>query len=437
MDLTSGDIGKSLRKFAIPILLTNMVSMAYGLIDTLIVSRFAGAYQLSISSSANALVSVGQCLVGGASAAVSIMIGHICGSKDNEKLNDAVKTIMIAGSIFAMLIAVVYFFGTNSFLKIIHLPDELVADTAGITYIYVFTMVVQLLATSANGILHGAGDSRTPLIIISISQIANIILDWFAVALLDGGAAGAAWASVISLCGSYVFMQLAVNRLLKKSSAEKGRFSKGLLKEYTKLGIPSILQQSVMSIGSLFLQNIVNMAGMEAINGYTIAVNLNNFLLMPIIAYTTAYETFAAQCFGAKMPRRAAAGYRELMKQGMIICLFLSFLTIFTARPLVHLYLPDSASESYTFACAYLWILIPNYFLLLLKYGSDAVFKADMKVIVFTISSFISLFIRIIVSYLMVGSAGLSSLAWATMIGNLTAYLYLLVMKKRNGYFFK
>ena len=189
-----------------------------------------------------------------------------------------------------------------------------------------------------------------------------------------------------------------------------------------------------MSVGSLFLQNLVNLQGIEAINGYTIAVNINNFLIMPVIGYTEAYETFASQNLGAENPGRVKEGFTAMFLQAGICCILLSLLSYFGKDLLVSLYLSDPSSFGYRFAGSYLVLLIPNFFLLMFKYGLDAVYKADLKVHLFTLTSVISLAVRIAVSYLFVSRYGLITLAYATLIGNAAAILVSLYIALKEGY---
>lgn len=154
------------------------------------------------------------------------------------------------------------------------------------------------------------GDSKTPMITCICTQCLNILLDLVAIIILDLGVIGAACASIFSLFVSMIWNYVEVQKKINQLSESKGRYDQELFITYIRLTIPSVLQQSVMSIGSLFLQRLVNIQGIEAINGYTVACNLNNFLIIPVIAYTSAYETFASQNIGSQNENRVKEGLK-------------------------------------------------------------------------------------------------------------------------------
>ena len=143
--------------------------------------------------------------------------------------------------------------------------------------------------------------------------------------------------------------------------------------------------------------------------------------LLPVISCCAGFETFAAQNLGSKNEKRVKQGFLDLLGIGTLLCLVLSLSTFLFARPLIGLYQTDEAGTAFTFAKQYLFLLIPNYLLLLAKYSVDSLFKAQMKIYLFTLSSLIALGCRIALGYLMTPSMGLTALAYATLIGNFIA----------------
>ncbi len=424
MDLTKGNISRQMIKFALPIVIMNLLNQAYAIADSVIVSRFAGERELSIVSATMAVLAVGYCLVNGAGSACHIMIGNQFGQKNYDKIKSTMKTITYVGIVFSVLLAAVYIISGPYFFRIVELPDELLDDCVLLLNVYAVSFIVQVICMIQSSVLNGIGDSKTPMLIGLCTQVLNIVLDIIVVAGMDGGAMGAAFASIFSLCVSVVWTFWIMRKKLNALSAYKGDFDKELLKQYIRLTIPSLLQQSVMSVGSLFLQRLVNVQGIEAINGYTVAININGFFLIPVIAYTAAFETFASQNLGAEDEVRTKQGFRCMMWQGMLLCAMLGLGTLLFVKPLIGLYLNDTSSYGYQFAYQYSVILIVNFFALLLKYGVDALFKAHMKIYLFTISSLIALVFRIALAYMLVGRMGLIALAVATIAGNAIAIAF-------------
>jgi Na+-driven multidrug efflux pump len=281
-----------------------------------------------------------------------------------------------------------------------------------------------LFCSACTAMLNGMGNSKTPMFISVCCQILNIILDILAVPVLGFGVEGAAVASLISVVISMVWTYHHLHHALAGLSSSKPALETDCLRQYVPLAVPSVLQQSIMSVGSLLLQVLVNVAGVAYINGYNVACTLNNLFLLPVISCCVGYETFAAQNLGAKNTERVKKGFLELLGAGFVLCLVLSLLTCLLSRPLIGLYLTDQTSTSFQFARTYLLLLIPNYLLLLAKYSVDGLFKAQMKVYLFTISSLIALACRIAFGYLLSPSMGLTALAYATLLGNLIAVIF-------------
>lgn len=430
MDLTQGSVSKQLIRFSIPIIIMQILNQAYGIADSVIVSRYAGEEALSVMSATMAVLTVGYCLVNGAGSACHIIIANFFGQRRYDRVKNAWNTIAWAGLLFACVLTLVYILFGQSFFEMVELPPSLMGQSVTLLRVYALSFGIQLINSIAFSVLNGLGDSKTPMIICTSTQILNILLDIVAVAWMDGGVIGAALASVFSLVVSTVWNYFVMKKKLNALSDCHGKFETAILAQYTRLTIPSMLQQSVMSIGSLLLQRLVNVQGTGAINGYTIACNINNFFIIPIIAVTTAYETFASQNLGAQEEGRVKQGFRSMLTQCGVVCVILSAATLLLARPMISLYLSDASGYSFQFAYQYILILIPNFFGLLLKYGVDALFKAHMKIYLFTISSLISLGVRILFSYIFVSHMGLLALAAATVVGNAAAILFNWTVKK-------
>ena len=196
------------------------------------------------------------------------------------------------------------------------------------------------------------------------------------------------------------------------------------LKKYLTLAIPSIIQSSVLSIGTMALQVIVNKAGIAYINGYTAANTIFNLFLLPIVAISTGFETFASQNIGASITERVRGGYHFLMKEGVLICVALSVLDVLLAGKFISIYATYPGTESFSFARVYLYLMIPNFFLQLFKYSIESLFKAHLKMNLFAASSILSLSCRIAFAFIFTPMFGLSAMAWALLFGSLVSVIF-------------
>lgn len=428
MDLTKGNIRKNIITFALPIIIMNIINQLYSIVDSVIIARFASERSLAVMSSTISILLIGYCLINGASSAIHILIGNKFGEKNYEEIHNIMKTTYNVGFIFSLLLVIIYVLFGKHIFQFINLPLELLNDCLILLYIYAFSFIIQMFVNMQSSILSGIGDSKNPMMISITTQIINIILDIIVVAVFKWDVFGAAIASTFALIISMIWTQFIINKTLLKHTSTRGKYKTIIFKEYLKLAIPSMLQQSIMSIGGLFIQYLINNNGIEAINGYTVATNINSLLIIPIVSFTIAFETFAAQNIGANQHSQVKEGYTFTIQYGWILCIFLSITTFLLSKLCISLYL-DIDSASFIFANHFLLLLIPNYFCLLYKQTIDGLFKANMKVYLFTISSFISLFFRIMFSFIFANHFGLISLAYATTLGTLIAVLFDFVMK--------
>ena len=186
-----------------------------------------------------------------------------------------------------------------------------------------------------------------------------------------------------------------------------------------------------MSVGTMALQVIVNSAGIEYINGYTVATTIFNLLLLPILATSIGYETFASQNIGAKEVMRVKEGYSFLIKEGLGVCIVLTVIDLFFSGTLMSMYSMDVTSDGYAFAKLYLLLMIPNFFLQLYKYSIEALLKANLKMNLFAISSVIALACRLVFAFLMQPVIGLQAMAWALLFGSAVSVAYDVYWKRK------
>lgn len=428
MDLTEGKISKKLIRFTIPVIVLQFLNQAYTLTDNIVVARFVGEESLSVLSTVNSCLLVAYCLMQGFSSATSILAANLFGSHSYARLRSMLRTILISVAAISTAIFLIYGIFAMPIFRLLSVPETIQEQCHSLIWVYALTLPPTYLCSICTSALNGMGDSKTPMFISTGSQILNIVLDILAVAVWNFGVMGAAVASLFSVCVAMVLTAFFLRKTLHALPAETENGcadsqEKGAFCQYMNLAIPSILQQSILSIGTLLLQRLVNTAGVDYINGYTVATTLNSLLLLPIVSCCIGYETFAAQNLGAKKKDRVRSGFFGILASGLLVCVVLSLATWVFSKPLVGLYLTDPASTSFAFARLFFLLLIPNYFLTLFKNSMDGIFKAKQKVYLFTISSLAAFGIRIVLGYALAPVWGLSALAYATAIGNFCAVI--------------
>lgn len=434
MDLTQGNITRNLIKFSIPIIIMNIIAQAYVIADSVIVSRFLGEGALSIISSAVSATVIGYCILNGLCAGCPVIIGRLFGEKNYDRIKDALCTFRISGCIATLIITIAYILFSKQLFTSLKLPAQLLDESILLTQVYAIGFITHFYSNMQYSTLNGIGDSKSSMVICTVSQIMNVFLDIIVICFFGWGVYGASIASTFSMFVSCVWGHFVISKKLNALSDKKGKFNIEVFKDYMKLSIPSTLQKSVLSIGSLLLQRIVNMHGVDAINAYTISINIQSILVIPVMCYTMGYETFSSQNLGAKLEDRVKEGFTTILKTGFLLCIVLSILTIIFNKPMISLYLKDVNSTSFKLAYTFVLIYTPNYFFVLYKHGIDALFKANMKVHIFTISSILTLCMQIVFAYATVDILGLSALIWGISFGNIIGGLFNTVLKKVYKY---
>ena len=427
MDLTKGKITPSIIRFTIPIIILQLLNQAYSLIDQVIVARFVSEQALSVLSTVNSALLIAYCLIQGLGASCSILIGNLFGSGNYQKLRHYLYSLLLLCVGFSSILWLIYTFCNQPIYAILKVPGEIRAEAGELMIIYALSLPPTLLCSVCTSSLNGLGDSKTPMRISVFAQCLNIILDILAMAVWNLGVKGAAYASLFSVIVAAILTWRHLRKTVVQLCDETPHFTAKCIPWYLSVAIPSILQQSIMSVGNLILQVLVNEQGVSYINGYTVANTIHSLFLLPIISCCAGYETFAAQNYGANKKDRVREGFKSLMFLGNGAWILLAAATVGFSGPLVHLYLKDQTSISYGFAQSYLLWLIPNYALLLFKYSIDSLHKARLRIYLFTISSFIALFVRILAGYLLTPSCGLIALAYAAAIGTAAAVVFNMV----------
>lgn len=431
MDLTKGKVSTALLKFTMPITLMQILNQAYMVADSVIVARFVNETALSIWSSANNILLIGYAILSGFSGASHIVVGRFYGEQQYDKIKPTVFTLGMAGMALGLVQTVIYLLFSTTVFRIMQLPQEILASCTRLAVIYALSFPLTGLQGAAGAVINGSGNSKMQTTICVSTQILNIVLDVIIIRFFHTGVEGAAWASDFSMLVSCIWNLACASRLLKQKTQAKAYFSPASLKEYLTLAIPTIVQSSVLSFGTMALQVIVNRAGVEYINGYTVATTIFNLLLLPIVATSVGFETFASQNIGAKEMGRVKEGYSFLIKEVLGVCIVLTVIDVFFSGALMAMYSMDPASSGYVFAKLYLLFMIPNFFLQLFKYSIEALLKAHLKMNLFAISSVLSLGCRLIFAFAAEPVIGLSAMAWALLFGTAVSVAYDVYWKRK------
>lgn len=392
LDLTEGSIFKNLLVFALPMMLGNLLQQLYNVADTLIVGRFLGTDALAaVGSSYTLMIFLTSILLGlcmGSGAFFSIQYGK----KAFDRLkNSFFLSFLFIGSI-TVLLNIFVFLAIDSIIKVLNVPSEL----TGMMKEYLFFVFMGIFATFlynyfAN-LLRAIGNSVIPLIFLAVSAVLNVILDLIFVLVFHWGVAGAAVATVISqyLSGIgiaiYYFFCFPDLRIQKQHM----RWDSSILKEIAGLSFLTCLQQSIMNLGILMVQGLINSFGTIVMAAFAAAVKIDSFAYMPVQDFGNAFSTYVAQNYGAGKHGRIKQGVRYAVITTTVFCLIISLLVCVFAESLMCIFIDASNTEIIAVGVNYLRIEAAFYFaigLLFLFYGFyRAVSKPGMSVVLTVIS---------------------------------------------------
>lgn len=377
MDLTVGNPFRSLLKFAIPVILGNLFQLFYTLADSVIVGKTLGADSLAAVGSTSIIIYFVFCFINGFTGGFGICLGQRCGAKDEKGMRKSVAVSTILSIAFTVVLTLICCLFAHEILYLMQIP----ADISGEAYDYMFVVLLGTGATvfynMISNMLRALGDSKTPLYFLVFSSILNIFLDLFFILVFHMGVAGAAWATILSqflsallslLVGLNNFQVLHLRR-------EDFRDLNASIRLHLKTGFPMGFQMSVMCIGQLAMQAVVNSLGTAAVAGYTAASKADQLSVLVNNAMMTAISNYVAQNFGAGKTERIRMGVRACLIQTEAFNLLMCAGILLLRHPIVRMFLSDPTQEIYHYSDVYLTIVAPFYLLL----GLLAVYRTSIQ----------------------------------------------------------
>ncbi len=420
-DLTKGPVMKTMLLFAFPMMMGNLLQQLYNVADTLIVGQFLGSDALAAVGSSYTLMTfltsilLGLCM--GSGAVFSIR----CGERDQEGLLNSVVHSCLMIATLACVLNVAVFLGMDLILYFLRVPGQIYAMMREYLWIIFFGIFATFLYNFFASLLRAVGNSVTPLIFLGVCAVLNIILDLLFVIWFSWGVAGAAIATVIAQWVSGVGLIFYTLRAFPefRIRPQQIRLKKKIFSEIAQFSVLTCLQQSVMNLGILMVQGLVNSFGPAVMAAFAAAVKIDSFAYMPVQDFGNAFSTFTAQNYGAREEKRIRAGIKSAVLCSVVFCLLISFLVCVFARPLMLLFVKPQESEILAIGVQYLRIEGAFYCgigCLFLLYGFyRAVGRPGMSVVL----TVISLGTRVVLAYVLssVESIGVVGIWWSVPIG--------------------
>lgn len=418
-DLTVGKPESVLWKFCLPLFASIIFQQLYNIADSLVAGKFIGENALAAVGNSYEITLIFIAFAFGCNIGCSVIVSQFFGAKDYKNMKTSVYTAMIST---AVLCAVLMLFGVlfcGNLLKLIKTPSAILNDSKLYLDIYIYGLPFMFFYNMATGIFSALGDSKTPFIFLSVSSVTNIFIDIIFVKAFNMGIAGVAWATFICqgisavLAVIVVFIRLSKIKVLQRCPV----FSFIILVKLLKIAIPSILQQSFISIGNIIIQSVINEFGAGTIAGYSAAVKLNNLVITSFTTLANGISNFTAQNLGAGKSERIRDGFKAGLKMVWIISIPLVLLYFFAGKQLLYLFLDNPTNTAIHTGIMFLCILSPFYFVVSTKLVADGILRGAGLMSRFMITTFTDLILRVVLAIILSKQFGSTGIWCAWPIG--------------------
>lgn len=324
-DLTQGSILKNLISFSIPLLLGNLLQALYNTVDSIWVGRFIGAKALGAVSVSFPIILILVSLVIGITMATTVLVSQYAGAKDEKMINKTINNSFLLLGILGIVVTLIGLTFSEEILKLMNTPEDILIYATDYLNIFFLGLIFMFGYNVVSSILRGLGDSKTPLKFLFISTILNLILDPIFILGVGSipamGIKGAAFATLIAQVFSSIlaFRYLVKNTNLFSFKNMSLKIDKELTSKILKIGLPSGVQQIVVSFGMLVMASIINSFGVETVAAFGAASRLDQFAIMPAMSMSLAVSTLTGQNIGAGRMKRV----KEVYKWGSILTILL------------------------------------------------------------------------------------------------------------------
>lgn len=423
-NLTMGKPAKALFLFTLPMLIGNIFQQVYNFADTAIVGKYVGEDALAAIGGTFVLSFLVLGIAIGASTGCSIIISRSFGEGNMKKVKSGITTAIVSITALGILMILIGLLALDPLMRLLKTPDNIF----DIAYQYVVIIFIGspfvYLYNCLTSIFNALGDSKTPLVFLIISAIANIILDLVFILSFNMGSNGAAYATIISQAFAAFGLLIFLFRKIRfmNLNVDSKFFDLTILKEMITIAIPSIIQQSIVAIGMMAVQGLVNSFGKEMIAGYTAATKIDSIAVTPMLTISTALSTYTAQNIGANKPDRIRAGHFASIKLMLCFAIGTSIIVAFFNRSLIGLFMDSgSGTQSIQYGVEYLKIVPMFYFLMGLMFAANGVLRGLGLMKIFLTSTLVNLCMRILFAYTLVPIIGYKAIFWSLPLGWLIA----------------
>lgn len=396
-DLTVGDPAKVLWKFCLPLFGSIIFQQLYNIADSFVAGKFIGENALAAVGNSYEITLIFIAFAFGCNIGCSVIVSQLFGAKKLGEMKTAVYTTFISSAVVCAALMLAGTLGCDGLLRLINTPENVFADSKLYLDIYILGLPFVFFYNVATGIFSALGDSKTPFMFLAASSTSNIFMDILFVTAFKMGVAGVAWATFLCQGVSCVLAMLFVLRRLRgvETDEKSALFSFPLFCRIAAIAVPSILQQSFISVGNIVIQGVINSFGSGVMAGYSASVKLNNLVITSLTTLGNGISNFTAQNIGAGKMERVRSGFKAGLKLVWMLCLPIVALYLLGGRMLVNIFMNEPSEAAMASGVQFLRIVSPFYFVVSCKLVSDGVLRGAGLMKEFMAATFTDLILRV------------------------------------------
>ena len=395
-DLTVGKPEAVLWKFCIPLFGSIVFQQLYNIADSFVAGKFIGENALAAVGNSYEITLIFIAFAFGCNMGCSVIVSQFFGARRYENMKTAVYTAMITSAMICIVLMVFGLLFCDSLLGMINTPEELLGDSKIYLDIYILGLPFVFFYNIATGIFSALGDSKTPFYFLAVSSTSNIAVDILFVTVFHMGVAGVAWATFLCQGVSCVLAVFVVFRRLKGIETDRAPlFSFDILKRIMTVAVPSILQQSFISVGNIIIQGTINGFGSSVMAGYSAAVKLNNLVITSFTTLGNGISNYTAQNIGAGKLPRIREGFKAGIKMVWMLSAPLFVLYFFPGKWILYAFIDEPTVLALQTGINFLRILSPFYFIISMKFVADGILRGAGMMGKFMAATFLDLILRV------------------------------------------
>lgn len=422
-DMTVGSPAKTLFFFAIPMVLGNLFQQFYNIIDSMVVGNFVGADALAAVGASTAFSMLFIAVAIGTGIGSSVVVSQFFGSKRMGEMMTAIYTALITIFTLSIIFLVVGLVISRPMLRLMNTPEEIFEGALTYLQIYFYGLPFLFMFNILNSIFNALGVSYIPLVLLGACSVLNIVLDLLFVIEYGMGIAGVAWATLIaqgvSAIVSFTWLMIRLRDVRKEIAEKYSFYSVAILKEMGYVAVPSVIQQSIVAMGTLAVQGLVNTFGAESMAGYTAATKIDMIAIMPMVNVGNAVSTFTAQNIGAAKPERVKKGFRAGTVMSLAIAFSITILLFVCGETFVGAFM-DSATnkEAIRVGVEYLRVVGMCYFMMGFMNCCNGVLRGSSDMKWFMASTLVNFSVRVVAAYSLASTAlGMKAIWYSIPVG--------------------